>query len=251
MGKKQDEEVIDLWELFLALKKRILIILAALAAGGVIAGAYTKVTATPVYSATATMFVLTKETTLASLADLQLGSQLTGDYSILITSRTVMERVIDQVGVDMSSDALKANVTVTNPSGTRILQLTVTNPDPQMAKTLVDTLVQVSSDFIAEQMEVVGPKLIEDGEVSAAANNPDVKRNIVIGALAGAVLASGIIMLLTMLNDTIKSEDDIERYLGVPTLANIPDRKDYITGKSPKKKKRKKRRRQAKWQNKK
>ena len=80
---------------------------------------------------------------------------------------------------------------------------------------------------------------------------PSLKKNVMLGAIAGFVLAAGVIVLMTILNDTIKSEDDIEKYLGIPTLANIPDRKDYISGKASKKKKRKKRRRQEKWQNKK
>ena len=253
MGKthEEDEIEIDLRELFFALKKRILIILAALVAGAVIAGAYTKLLITPVYSATSTMLVLTKETTLASLADLQIGSQLTGDYSILITSRTVLEDVIDELGLDMDYRTLRANVSINNPSDTRILELTVTNLDPQMAKKIVDTLAKVSSEFIGDQMEIVGPKIIEEGEVPAAQTSPSLKKNVMVGALAGFVLAAGVVVLMTILNDTIKSEDDIEKYLGIPTLANIPDRKDYISGKTSKKKKRKKRRRQEKWQNKK
>ena len=87
MGKTHDDDEveIDLRELYYALKKRVLVILAAVLAGAVIAGAATKLFITPVYSATATMLVLTKETTLSSLADLQIGSQLTKDYNILIT----------------------------------------------------------------------------------------------------------------------------------------------------------------------
>ena len=253
MGKTHDEDEIeiDLRELFFALKKRILIILAALVAGAGIAGVYTEFMITPVYSATSTMLVLTKETTLASLADLQIGSQLTGDYSILITSRSVLQQVIDDLGLDMDYRTLEANVSINNPQDTRILELTVTNSDPEMAKQIVDTLAEVSSDFIGEQMEIVGPKIIEEGEVPTVQTSPSLRRNVMIGALAGFVIAAGIIVLMTILNDTIKSEDDIEKYLGLPTLASIPDRKDYITGKSAKKKKRKKRRRQEKWQNKK
>ena len=104
MGKTHDDDEveIDLRELFYALKKRILVILAAILAGAVIAGAVTKLFITPVYSATATMLVLTKETTLSSLADLQIGSQLTKDYNILITSRTVLQDVVDELNLDMT-----------------------------------------------------------------------------------------------------------------------------------------------------
>ena len=104
MEKTHDEEMaIDLWELISALKKRALIILAACLLGGVVAGVYTKLCITPMYTATSSMLVTTQETTLTSIADLQLGSALTGDYSILATSRSVLEEVIEDLGEHESS----------------------------------------------------------------------------------------------------------------------------------------------------
>lgn len=98
-------------------------------------------------------------------------------------------------------------------------------------------------------MEVTPPKIIEEGEVPTIQTSPSTKKNVLIGALAGLVLSAGIIILLTLMDDTIKSEEDIENYLGLTTLASIPDRKDYITGKGSRnsskaaqKKKKKKRR---------
>ena len=212
MGKTHDDDEveIDLRELFYALKKHILIIFAALLAGAVIAGAATKIFITPVYSATSTMLVLTKETTLSSLADLQIGSQLTKDYNILITSRTVLQDVVDELNLDMDYKALKGCITVDNPTDTRILSITATSTDPEMAKKIADTLAKTSSDFIGDKMEVTPPKIIEEGEVPTVKTSPNTK-----------------------MDDTIKSEDDIEKYLGLTTLATIPDRKDFITGKGP------------------
>lgn len=235
MGKTHDndEVEIDLRELFYALKKHILFILTALLAGAVIAGAATKIFITPVYSATSTMLVLTKETTLSSLADLQIGSQLTKDYNILITSRTVLQDVVDELNLDMSYKELKGCITVDNPTDTRILSITATNTDPEMAKKIADTLAKTSADFIGDKMEVTPPKIIEEGEVPTVQTSPSTKKNVMVGALAGLVLSAGVIILLTLMDDTIKSEDDIEKYLGLTTLATIPDRKDFITGKGP------------------
>ena len=218
MGKTHDDDEveIDLRELYYALKKRVLVILAAVLAGAVIAGAATKLFITPVYSATATMLVLTKETTLSSLADLQIGSQLTKDYNILITSRTVLQDVVDELNLDMTYKELMECITIENPSDTRILSITAIDKDPEMAKKIADTLAKTSADFIGDKMEVTPPK-----------------KNVLIGALAGLILSAGIIILLTLMDDTIKSEEDIENYLGLTTLASIPDRKDYITGKGP------------------
>lgn len=241
-----DEMEIDLIEILYALKKRALIILAALLAGALIAGVYTKLMITPLYSATSTVLVISKETTLTSIADLQFGSQLTKDYSMLITSRSVLEEVLDNLGLDMGYGALKGNVSINNPSETRILQITVTNPDPQLAKELADELASVSSEYIGDKMEVVPPKIIEEAEVPVAQTSPSMSRNVMLGALAGLALAAGVVILMTVMNDSIRSEDDIERYLNIPTLASIPDRKDYISGKTKKKSKRKRKRRKHK-----
>lgn len=248
---EDDEVEIDLLELFYALKKRILIILAAMVIGAVAIGAYTKLLVTPMYSATSTILVLTKETTLSSLADLQIGSQLTQDYSMLLTTRTVMQDVVDNLGLDMTYQELKKSITIDYPDNTRIMEITVTNADPELAKEIVDEVADVGSKFIGDQMEVVPPKIVEKGEVPKKADSPSMKKNVLLGALAGLVLSAGIIILMTIMDDTVKSEDDVERYLGLSTLASIPDRKDYISGGKSKKrtaavKKKKHRRRKRK-----
>ena len=245
MGKihEDDEIEINFREVLFALKKKLLIIFAVIILGAGIAGGYTKLLVTPIYSSTSTMLVLTKETTLSSLADLQIGSQLTKDYSILITSRPVLEDVIDNLHLGIDYKTLKGMVSINNPEDTRILEITVTNSEPQKAKEIVDELSKVSSDFIGDQMEVVPPKIIEEGEIPKAQTSPDMKKNVALGALAGLILSAGIIVLMTVTDDTIKSEEDIERYLAIPTLASIPDRKDYISGKKNKKRRRGKKRR--------
>lgn len=242
MEKKYDDEI-DLMELCYALKKRILIILAVMVIGAIAAGAYTKLLVTPMYSATSTMLVLTKETTLSSLADLQIGSQLTQDYSMLLKTRTVMQDVVNNLDLNMTYQQLENSITINYPEDTRIMEITVTNPDPEMAKKIVDEVAQVGSQFIGDQMEVTPPKIVEKGEVPNSPISPNAKRNVMLGVLAGLVLSAGVVVLMTVMDDTIKSEDDIERYLGISTLASIPDRKDYISGKSKKRSSRRKHRR--------
>ena len=196
MGKTHDDDEIeiDLIELFYALKKHLLVILAAFLAGAVIAGAYTKLLVTPIYSSTSTMLILTKETTLASLADLQIGSQLTSDYSVLITSRPVLQDVIDNLGLDMEYKDLEKNISINNPTDTRILEITVNDPDPETAKNIVDELSSVASEFIGDQMEVVPPKIIEEGEVPTEKTSPSTVKNTAIGAIAGFVIAAGVVV---------------------------------------------------------
>lgn len=232
MEKTHDDEMeIDLRELWFAIRKRIPLILLVGLVFGCLSCLYTRFFVSPVYTSQATMLVLTKETTLASVADLQLGTQLTKDYSVLITSRPVLQEVVDNLGLGMDYKALRSAITVTNPEDTRILQLSVNNGEAALAKEIVDELATVSSEYIGDQMEVVPPKIIEEGEIPTSKTSPSMRRSAVLGLLAGMVLTAGIIVVMTILDDTIKNEDDITKYLGLSTLSSVPDRKDYINQK--------------------
>ena len=236
IGNEEEEIRIDLWEIGRALKHRLwVIVLTALLLGGA-AGIYSSEVIIPQYSSQAMLYVLSKETTLTSLADLQIGSQLTKDYAVMVTSRPVLQSVIDETGLNLDYEELRAKISVSNPSDTRILTVAVTDPDPKMAKELVDKVAQTSSDFIGDIMEMIPPKMIEDGEVTAVPRSPDVKKNAVVGAVAGLLLACVAIIARTVLDDTIKTEEDVERHLNVSVLASVPKRTVGKTGPDTKRK---------------
>ena len=96
--------------------------------------------------------------------------------------------------------------------------MSITSTDPQQAKIIVDELAAVASEYVGDKMEVIPPKIIEKGEIPTYKNGPNVKKNAFLGIFA----------LLAMMSDFIKTEDDITRYLEIPVLATVPDRKDYI-----------------------
>ncbi len=125
---------IDLLELFYKLKRKLWLIILITLLSGVGAGVYSRYVLTPQYTSTAMLYVLSKETSMTSLADLQVGSQLTKDYKILITSRPVMEKVVKSLELNMSYKDLKKRISVTNPTDTRILTLAVQDTDPERAK---------------------------------------------------------------------------------------------------------------------
>lgn len=220
--RDNDEMEIDLLQLFYALKKKIWFILAAMIIGGGLAGAYSKFLITPQYSSTSMMYILSKETTLTSLADLQIGSQLTEDYKVIVNSRPVLGEVIDSLALDMSYEQLLAKISIGNPTDTRILTVTVTDPDPYRAKAIVDCVAETASDYIGEIMEMIPPKIIENGTVATRKTSPSNGKNAVLGALAGMVLVCGVIVIQVIMNDTVRTEEDVERYLGLTVLASVP-----------------------------
>lgn len=226
MENKTFEEEIDLVWLFYALLQKLWVIIAVAVICACGMAGYTHFRVQPTYTSTSTMLILTKETTLTSLADLQLGSQLTKDYTVLLTSRSVLEQVIDNLGLNMGYRQLRGMISMDNPEDTRILSVSVTANDPEQAKAIVDELAAVSSVYIGDMMEVNPPKIIEEGETTGTRTGPNVKKNTMIGFMAGALIVCVIIVILEILNDTVQTEEDIERYLSIPALAVIPSRSE-------------------------
>ena len=221
----ETEEIeIDLLQLWNAVRHRIWLVLLAGFIVADIAFAITKFLITPMYSSSATMLVVTKETTLSSLADLQLGSQLTNDYEIMITSRPVLQEAIEELGLEISYKRLRNMITISNPNDSRMLIISTLQADPELAKNVVDTVAEISSEYIAEKMEVTAPKIIEEGEVPIFQSSPNLLRNTAIGGMLGILAAVFLICVAVILNDSIQTEDDIERYLQLPVLAVVPDK---------------------------
>ncbi|MCR4584351.1 MAG: polysaccharide export protein [Lachnospiraceae bacterium] len=237
---REDEDEIDLLELLMAIKQHLFaVILSALICGGaalLIAIYLVK----PIYSSESTMLVIPKETALSSLADIQMGTSLTKDYQVLITSRPVLEEVLFNLNINMNYTALKGMINISNPSNTRIIAVKVNYTDPVIAMQLVNELARVSSLYIGDKMEVVPPKIIEEGIVPTRRSSPSYKKYLMIGAAIGILLSCGVIVLLTIMNDTINTENDVARYLDIPMLAGVPDRKDFINKQNKSRKKSKK-----------
>ena len=116
INMNDDEVEIDLLQLFRALKKRILWIVGAGVIMGGAFGLFSKFAITPQYTSTSMVYILSKETTLTSLADLQIGSQLTQDYKIIVTSRPVISEVIDKLKLDISYENMVSKITINNPN---------------------------------------------------------------------------------------------------------------------------------------
>ena len=151
-----------------------------------------------------------------------MSTQLTNDYPELITSRYVVESVIETFGLDTTYEKFVKNIAVSTTSNTRIIDITVTDTDPLMAKELVDELREVAAVRIKEIMAVDAVNVVDEGNVPTSPAAPSVKKWTAIGFLVGAFLTVAVIVILYLLDDTIKSSEDIEKYLKLSTLGLIP-----------------------------
>ncbi|MCB7303448.1 Wzz/FepE/Etk N-terminal domain-containing protein [Bariatricus massiliensis] len=221
-AKHDDEIEIDLGELFHLLLQKMWIIILCLIVGAALAFGGTKFVVTPQYSASSIIYILTKTTTVTSLADIQMGAQLTVDFEILAKSRTVVEEVIETLDLDTTYEELLGQITTENPTGTRMLELTVTDPDPEMAKTISNALADATADRVADVMNSDKPNIVDRAVKPAKPSSPSMIKNVAIGALAGAFLAIAVVVIRFLLNDTVQTEEDIRKYLNLNTLAAVP-----------------------------
>lgn len=223
MDKKELDEVeIDLREMLYALRSRLWIIILSGIVAAVAAALISIYLMTPVYTSEAQLYILGSTESTTSLADIQVGTQLTQDYMVLIKSRPVVKQVIENLNLNISYEALANKISVSNPTNTRILKITVTYPDAFMAKAIVDKLASISADYIAEIMHTDVPSIVAQGEVPELPSGPNVKKNTAIGGVLGVLVAAAIVIIIYMMDDTIKDSDDVEKYLGLSTLGMIP-----------------------------
>lgn len=226
-------DVIDLMEIARLLLRKWKLLLVALLAGAVLGGSYCAFLLETTYRAEVSLYITSSES-LISLSELQLSAALTEDYAYIVKSRTVLERVIDELQLDMDYKQLGSIVSVNNPDSSHVIQIYVTTSDPEMSRNIANSLLNISADQINQIVGNGMPSVIDESVIRAVIEQkPSMKKNAMMGGMVGFVLVAGILIVRMLMDTTIKSEDDIERYLGVPILASVPYAKNF--GKEAKK----------------
>ena len=248
MGKdnvQNDEVEIDIGHILSILWEKILLIIATGIIVGLAGFLVSKFLITPKYESETKLYVLNRANDSATtLSDVQLSTQLTKDYQILVTSAPVMNHVIKELGLNMKASELASTISVDTPSDTRVLQITVTSDDPKRAKDIADKVAQVSSKKICDIMKIEQVNVIEEGSLSEEPAVDTVQKWTLIGLALGIVLSCAVIIIRSMLDDTVKTTEDVEKYFDLSTLAVIPisEEMDDGLGKNKKSRKTKKKR---------
>ena len=235
---EDDGEIeIDLVELFFVLLGHWIPICAVTLALGAAAYIYSAFYIVPQYASTSRLYVLSKSTSITSITDIQVGASLTTDYVEVVGGRPVLDKVIENLGMEIDYPTLLAKVAVTNPTNTRLLDITVTDADPAVAKVIADEIAEVSSNYIAQKMDQDAPTVIQRGYTDEGPVSPNIFKNTAIGAFAGMFLSAGAVVFFYFINDTVRGPEEAEQRAGLRVLGTLPDeewnKKDKAT---PKKK---------------
>ncbi len=217
---------IDLMEIArLYLKKWWLILLVAVVA---MVGAigYTKLRITPMYQSKAMLYILTESTSVTDISNLQIGTAITGDFAIIATSKPAIDRAIQEIeakeGITLTRGEVLGMISVENPEDTRILTIKATSSNPEYACMVANAVSNATAERVDEIIQKGQPPVVERAEVSTGPISPNVRRNAVIGFVIGAFAVCAVLLIQHLLNDHIKTEEDVEKYLGAVTLVSIP-----------------------------
>lgn len=213
---------IDLVELFHAIMSKIWIIIAVMLVCAAIAGNVTYFLIDPTYTATSRIYLLPRETESLSQAELQVGTQMTSDAAKLAKSKSVVEPVIRDLKLDRTYDELADVISVENPTDTRLIDISVKDSDPQTAADISNALANSLCEQVAEIMKTDRPTIAEQASAPDKPSAPSMAKNVVIAALLGLLASAAIVVINFIRDDTIKDQEDVEKYLQLNTLAAIP-----------------------------
>ena len=178
----------------------------------------------PVYRSSTKVYIGSEPLSGAAVtfSDLQTAGQLTNDCEELVKSRFVLETVLVDLDLDMTAEELSKAVTVSSPSGTHVLEITVEQTDPYLARDLANHIRKIAGRRIVEIMGVDAVRLVDEANLPLEAAEPQIRRNTVLGAAIGFFVGLIAAVARVLLNDLICTPDDVERYLGVSVLGVIP-----------------------------
>ena len=219
-------EEIDLKELLLLFwnkKIKILLIVAIFIAIGII---YTIGLLTPKYTSSTTLVLATEETKTSSdritTSDITLNSNLVPTYSEIAKSKNVVRQVISNLGIDIKENELKRNIAVSSVKNTELIQISVTDKNSADAAKIANEMAKVFSERVTELYNINNIHVLDEAEIEKEPSNVNHTKDIVVFTFIGLVVAILYVLVLNMLDNTIKTSEEVEKQFKVPVLASIP-----------------------------
>lgn len=218
----------ELFNLFWNKKLQIILIVLIFIVLGVI---YTVGFTTPMYTSSTTLLLAGTEkqegqaqtTNSITATDITINSNLVSTYSELVKkSKNVLSQVISNLGIDINEDELRKNISVTAVKDTELIEIAVTTQNPEYAPRIANETAKVFIQKVAEFYNINNVHIVDEAELSQEPSNINHQKDIIIFAFIGLVVAVVYVLVANMLDTTIKTAEEIEKYFKVPVLASIP-----------------------------
>ena len=206
-------------------KRKFSIILVALVFA-IAAFSYSAFLAKKEYQSTSRIYVVSRQNqdnNALTNSDLQAGSYLVKDYREIILSQNVLSQAIEELKLDMTPAELSKKISVSVPTDTRILSITAKDGDPKEAARIANGLRNVAAEKIIAVTKVSDVTTLDEAEVPQSPSSPNIRRNVLLGFIAGAGLMVVLMVVVEVLDDRVKRPEDIEELMGLTLLGIVPD----------------------------
>lgn len=227
MNNQENQAVeIDVFAMLKTLWKRKFSIVLVALVFAIAAFGYSAFLAKKEYQSTSRIYVVSRQNqdnnTLTN-SDLQAGSYLVKDYREIILSQNVLTQAIEELKLDMTPAELSKKISVSVPTDTRILSITAKDGDPKEAARIANGLRNVAAEKIIAVTKVSDVTTLDEAEVPQSPSSPNIRRNVLLGFIAGAGLMVVLMVVVEVLDDRVKRPEDIEELMGLTLLGIVPD----------------------------
>ena len=227
MNNQENQAVeIDVFAMLKTLWKRKFSIVLVALVFAIAAFGYSAFLAKKEYQSTSRIYVVSRQNqdnTALTNSDLQAGSYLVKDYREIILSQNVLSQAIEELKLDMTPAELSKKISVSVPTDTRILSITAKDGDPKEAARIANGLRNVAAEKIIAVTKVSDVTTLDEAEVPQSPSSPNIRRNVLLGFIAGAGLMVVLMVVVEVLDDRVKRPEDVEELMGLTLLGIVPD----------------------------
>ena len=227
MNNQENQAVeIDVFAMLKTLWKRKFSIVLVALVFAIAAFGYSAFLAKKEYQSTSRIYVVSRQNqdnNALTNSDLQAGSYLVKDYREIILSQNVLSQAIEELKLDMTPAELSKKISVSVPTDTRILSITVKDGDPKEAARIANGLRNVAAEKIIAVTKVSDVTTLDEAEVPQSPSSPNIRRNVLLGFIAGAGLMVVLMVVVEVLDDRVKRPEDVEELMGLTLLGIVPD----------------------------
>ncbi|MFQ8706477.1 MAG: YveK family protein [Thomasclavelia sp.] len=216
-----DEVQIDLSELFKLIKKHLKLIIIFMLVGIVIAGSYTTFMIEKKYSSQGTI-LLKAQVVDGTVDSTQLNSNnsMIANYIKLLQGNNIQDKIAKNL--DISTGLVRGALQISNTEDTQIIEIGAVTNDPGLSKRIVDETISVFTETVKEMLDISNIIIVDNAEINTSPVSPSLKKNMLLGAVAGVIISLGYILLAYLLDSKIKNGETAEQVLDLPVLGAIP-----------------------------
>lgn len=224
---KNEDVEIDLVEIWQVIKKQFGLLVVIVILCAILAGVISKFFIAPKYTSSSTIFLTPSisESGVVDFTSQNSNEKLVNNVMALLVQDNILSEVAKQTGME-SIEELRNQIEVSNDTNTTLVKVEATTLDPKLSKNIVNSMVSVFIDTMQENLNLKNIEIVDKAKLSYEPSGPNVKKNILIGAVAGFLIDALIVVLKVLTNTRLKSKEEAEKYLNLPVFCELPVIKD-------------------------